>query len=172
MKDYSSALEYFEKCLAIVEPTLPKENSVQAVTLSCIGHVHQLMGNYEKALSFHQKALIIQETSQYKPLDCATTYTNLGETYREIKDYSTALTYFQKALEICEKTLPKTHPRFAIIYHNLAKLYLATGQYDTAMKNAQQSLEIVQDKLPSSHPHVLDYKETFERIKNKLEICF
>ena len=122
------------------------------------------MGNYEKALAFHQKALNIQENIQCNPLECATTYINLGETYREMKDYSTALTYFEKGLEIREKKLPKNHPDLAVVYHNMAKLYLATRKYSMAKKNVQQAVETAQEKLLSTHPHLLEYKETFEKI--------
>ena len=99
---------------------------------------------------------------------CATTYVNLGETYREMKDYTMALTYYQKGMEIREKKLPKNHCDLAVIYHNLAKLYLATRQYNMAMKNVQQALEIAQEKLPRNHPHLVDYRETFEKIRKKL----
>ncbi|CAF4381752.1 unnamed protein product, partial [Rotaria sordida] len=126
MKDYSKALDNFEKCLAIYLKTLPEKHPYQAITYSNIGDVHRLMGNYEKALAFHQKALNIQENVQCDPTDCATTYINLGETYREMKDYSTALTYFEKGLEIREKKLSKNHPDLVVVYHNMAKLCLAT----------------------------------------------
>ncbi|CAF4468018.1 unnamed protein product, partial [Rotaria magnacalcarata] len=75
--------------------------------------VHRLMGDYERALAFHQKALNIQENVQCNPLDCATTYMNFGETCREMKDYTTALTYYQKGLKIREEKLAKTHPDLA-----------------------------------------------------------
>ncbi|CAF4760967.1 unnamed protein product [Rotaria sp. Silwood2] len=126
------------------------------------------MGDYEKALSFHRKALNVQESVECNPLECATTYTNLGETYLEMKDYSMALIYFQKGLEIREQKLPKNHPDLGVIYHNMAKLYLATRQYSMAKKNVQQAVEIAQEKLPSNHPHLVDYKETFEKILKKL----
>ncbi|CAF4389734.1 unnamed protein product [Rotaria sp. Silwood2] len=126
------------------------------------------MGDYEKALSFHRKALNIQENVQCNPLECATTYVNLGETYRQIKDYSTALIYFEKGLKIREEKLPKNHPDLAVVYHNLAKLYLSTRQYNMAMKHVQQAVEIAQEKLPSIHPHQVDYRETFEKIRRKM----
>ncbi|CAF5122386.1 unnamed protein product [Rotaria sp. Silwood1] len=126
------------------------------------------MGNYEKALTFHRKALSIQENVKCNPLECATTYVNLGETYREMKDYSTTFTYYQKGLEIREKKLPKDHPDLAVVYHNMAKLYLATRQYSMAMKNIQQAIEIAQQKLPSTHPRLLEYKETFEKIRKEM----
>ncbi|CAF5166642.1 unnamed protein product, partial [Rotaria sp. Silwood1] len=160
--------ENFEKCLSIWKKALPENHPHIAIAYSNIGDVHRLMSDYEKALSFHGKALNIQENVQCNPLDCALTYINLGETYREIKDYSTALTYFQKGLEIRGKKLPKDHPDLAIVYHNLAKLYLSTRKYSIAMKNVQQAIEIAQEKLPSTHPRLLKYKETFEKIRKKM----
>ncbi|CAF1487607.1 unnamed protein product [Rotaria sordida] len=126
------------------------------------------MGKYEMALSFHQKALNIQQNVECNPLELAITYTNLGETYREINDYSTALEYFCKGLRIRENMLAKNHPDLAAIYYNVAKVHLAIGQYSTAMKNVQQAVEIAQEKLPSNHPHLLDYKEAFEMIRKKI----
>ncbi|CAF1320889.1 unnamed protein product [Rotaria sp. Silwood1] len=168
MKDYSKSLDYFQKCLTIFQRTLPERHPNQAITYSNIGDVHRLMGDYEKAISFHRKALNIQENVQCNPLECATTYINLGETYRQMKDYTMALTYYQKGLEIRENKLPKSHPDLAVVYHNLAKLYLSTRQYNMAMKNVQQAVEIAQEKLPSNHPHILEYKETFEKIRKKM----
>ncbi|CAF4044379.1 unnamed protein product [Rotaria magnacalcarata] len=106
------------------------------------------MGDYERALAFHEKALNIQENVKCNPLELATTYMNLGETYREVKDYTTALTYYQKGLKIREEKLAKTHPDLAVIYHNM-------------------SVEIGQEKLPSTHPHLVEYRETFEKIRKK-----
>ncbi|CAF3073504.1 unnamed protein product [Rotaria sp. Silwood2] len=115
------------------------------------------MEDYERALSFHRKALSIQENLQCSSLKCATTYTNLGETYREMKDYSTALSYFEKGLQIHDKKLPENHPGLAVINHNLAKLYLTTGQNNTAMKNVQQVVELAEETLSSNHSHLSYY---------------
>ncbi|CAF2502028.1 unnamed protein product [Rotaria sp. Silwood2] len=147
MKNYSKALDYFEKCLTIFQQTLPEGPPYQAITYSNIGDVHRLMGNYETALSFHRKALNIQENVQCNSLECATTYINLGVTYRGMKDFSTALTYFQKGLEIREKKLPKNHPDLAGIYHNLAKLHLSTRQYNMAMKNVRQASRLFETSI-------------------------
>ncbi len=120
------ALDYFQKCLVIDQKTLPPKHPYFGITFSNIGDVHRLMGDYQAALSFHQKALDIQENVECNPLDCATTFVNLGETYREMKDYKMALTYYQKGMEIREKKLPKNHCDLTIVYHNLVKLCLAT----------------------------------------------
>ncbi|CAF4387181.1 unnamed protein product [Rotaria sp. Silwood2] len=149
------------------EKSLPATHLSWSITCSHIGDVHRLIGKYEMALSFHQKALNTQQKVECNPLDCATTYTNLGETYRAINDYSMALTYFQKGLRIRENMLPKNHSDLAAIYNSLAKVYFASKQYGMAMKNVQQAIEIAQEKLPSNHPHLLEYKEQLEIIRRK-----
>ncbi|CAF3850183.1 unnamed protein product, partial [Rotaria sp. Silwood1] len=128
MKEYSTALDYFEKCLTIFNHKLTEKNLKYAMTYSFMGDVYRLLEDYEMALSYHQKALNIQEIVPCSPLECATVYSNMGDTYREMKDYATALTFFQKALEIHETRLPKDHPDLALISDSLAKLYLATGE--------------------------------------------
>ncbi|CAF3283328.1 unnamed protein product [Rotaria socialis] len=130
------------------------------------------MGDYEKTLSFHRKALNFQENVQCNPLGRAITYANLGETYREMKDYSMALTYFQNSLDIREKKLPENHPDLAVVYHNLSKLDLSIRQYNLAMKNVQQAINIGQLKLPSTHPSLIEYRETFEKIHKKMQLFF
>ncbi|CAF5217440.1 unnamed protein product, partial [Rotaria magnacalcarata] len=82
-----------------------------------------------------------------------------------MENYSMALTYCEKGLKIHEEKLPKNHPDLAVIYHNMAKLYLSTGQHSMAITYVQQAVDIGQEKLPRSHPHLLEYRETFELIR-------
>ncbi|CAF2101852.1 unnamed protein product [Rotaria magnacalcarata] len=117
-------MEESTRCLAIRERVLPEDHPTLAINYNNIGDAHRLMGDYDKALAFYQKASNIQENVKCSPLDCATTYVNLGETYREMKEYLTALTYFQKGLKIREEKLPKSHPDLAAIYHNMSNYIL------------------------------------------------
>ncbi|CAF4619118.1 unnamed protein product [Rotaria socialis] len=134
LKEYSKALDYFEKCLTIVRKTLPENHPDFGLTYSNIGDIHHLMGDYEKALAFHHKALNIQE---------------------------------KKGLKIRKEKLAQKHPDLAVIYHNMSKLHFSTQQYSMAMKYVQQAVEIGQEKLTSTHPHLLEYRETFEKIRKK-----
>ncbi|CAF3702829.1 unnamed protein product [Rotaria sordida] len=122
------------------------------------------MGDYDKALSFHGKALNIQENVQCNPLECATTYTNLGETYHEMEDHSTALTYFQKGLQIREKKLPKYHPDLAVIYHNLAKLYLTIRQYNELTKH-----DLSKDKV-STYTQRIRFNTIFPNYHDRFQL--
>ena len=47
MKEYSMALDYFQKCLAIVQKKLPAKHPSWGITYSNIGDVHRLMGDYQ-----------------------------------------------------------------------------------------------------------------------------
>ncbi|CAF4451144.1 unnamed protein product [Rotaria socialis] len=134
LKEYSKALDYFEKCLTIVRKTLPENHPDFGLTYSNIGDIHHLMGDYEKALAFHRKALNIQE---------------------------------KKGLKVRKEKLAQKHPDLAVIYHNMSKLHFSTQQYSMAMKYVQQAVEIGQEKLTSTHPHLLEYRETFEKIRKK-----
>ncbi|CAF4290420.1 unnamed protein product [Rotaria magnacalcarata] len=112
MRDYTAVLKALQSAYKIQQKTfqegnqafastfnrkaLPEKHPHLGIRYSNIGDVHRLMGDYERALAFHQKALNIQENVKCNPLERATTYMNLGETYREMKDYTTALTYYQK----------------------------------------------------------------------------
>lgn len=85
-----------------------------------------------------------------------------------METYSSALTYFQKALVVYDKNLSQQHPDLAILYHKLSKLYVSTEQYDIAMKYIQQAIEIAEKKLPMTQSFLVDYRETFETIQNKM----
>ncbi|CAF4760475.1 unnamed protein product [Rotaria sp. Silwood1] len=77
-EEYSTALDYFEKCLTIFNHKLTEKNLKYAMTYSFMGDVYRLLEDYEMALSYHQKALNIQEIVPCSPLECATVYSNMG----------------------------------------------------------------------------------------------
>ena len=59
----------------------------------------------------------------------------------------------------------KNHPDVGSIYLNLAKLYFDTQRYSMAMKNVQQAIEIGEKKLPTNHSHLVECRETFDKIR-------
>jgi tetratricopeptide (TPR) repeat protein len=55
------AAEYFEKCLAIYQNTIGKDNLIYAKTLSNLGNSYESMGKYALAETQYQNALKIAE---------------------------------------------------------------------------------------------------------------
>ncbi|CAM4989514.1 unnamed protein product, partial [Rotaria socialis] len=83
-------------CFATDKRTLPEKHPYFRISYSNIGDVHRLVGDCEKALAFHRKALNIQENVKCNPLDCSTAYVSLWKTYRQTNDYSVALAHLSK----------------------------------------------------------------------------
>jgi tetratricopeptide (TPR) repeat protein len=69
------------------------------------------MGNYLKALTFHEKAhAIYQKTLPPHHPDLATAYYNIGNTYNQMGNYSKAMSSFEQAVNIGENSLAANVP--------------------------------------------------------------
>ena len=111
------------------------------------------MGEYSKALSFHEKALgILQETLPPNHPNLATSYNNIGQVYSNMGEYSKALSFHEKALGIRQETLPPNHPYLATSYNNIGQVYSKMGEYSKALSFYEKALGIYQETLPPNHP--------------------
>lgn len=70
-------------------------------SLNNIGSVYLQKGNYDKALEYYLKSLVIRKTvlGETHP-DYAASFYNIGNTYNKKGDYDKALEYHLKSLEI------------------------------------------------------------------------
>ena len=151
--EYTKALEWYEKALAIKEKVLGKEHPDTAKTYNNIATVYDSQGKYDEALEWHQKALAIKEKVLGKEHpSTAVTYGNIGKVYNCQGDYDKALEWFQKALAIAEKVLGKEHPDTATTYNNIAGIYDSQGDYAQALEWYQKALAIAEKVLGKEHP--------------------
>ena len=129
--------------------------------------VYYAQGEYDKALEYYEKALVIREKVLGKDHpDTATTFNNMALVYRAQGEYDKALEYYEKSREIQEKVLGKDHPSTAITYNNLAGVYLAQGEYDKALEYYEKALEIFTTKLGEEHPNTKTVRKNIEFLKN------
>ena len=153
--DYSQALEYLFKALAIKEKKLGKEHPNVANSYNNIGIAYSKQGNYEKALEYLFKALAIEEKKLGKEHpDVALSYNNIGTLYFHQGNYEKALEKYFKALAIYEKKLGKEHPDVATSYNNIGVAYSDQGNYDKALEYLFKALAIKEKKLGKEHPDV------------------
>jgi tetratricopeptide (TPR) repeat protein len=118
-----------------------------------LGRIKNRQGDYEKAISFYEKELEIDQKSfSSNPIPLAYTYNNIGTVYDSMKEYSNAQFYYEKALEIYQKHLPPDHQDLAASYNNIGFLYNNMGEYSKALSYYQKALEIKQKTLPPNHP--------------------
>ncbi|MDR0898071.1 MAG: tetratricopeptide repeat protein [Oscillospiraceae bacterium] len=159
--DYSAALEWHKKALAIREKILGMEHCDTAITYGNLALVSHAQGDYSAALEWNQKALAIFEKIFGKEhRNTAIAYNNLAMVYHALGDYSRAMELYQKALAINEKVLEKEHPDAASVYGNIAMAHHAQGDYSEALKWVQKTLAI-RKVLGEEHPSIaLTYNNT------------
>ncbi|CAF1144573.1 unnamed protein product [Adineta steineri] len=151
--EYSEALTYYEKSLAIYQETLPYNHLSLGNSYNNIGVVYYNVGDYPKALSSHEKALAIQQQSlPSNHPDLGASYNNIGIVYRNMGDYPKALSYYEKALAIRQQSLPSNHPDLGASYNNIGVVYNSMGDYPKALSSHEKALAIRQQSLPSNHP--------------------
>ena len=69
------------------------------------------MGEYSKALSFHEKVIEIrQKACLPNHPKLAVVYNNITYQYRYMGEYSKALLFYERALNIWQYTLPSNDP--------------------------------------------------------------
>ncbi len=147
----------------------PKEDTIYAFLLHNLAEIYRSMGEYDKALEFYQKSLVIwEEVLGIKHPDTARSYNNIGLVYDSIGEYDKALEFYQKALAIREEVLGIKHPDTASSYNNIAVLYYKMRNYPKSAKYMQKAVDIWERVLPANHPNLINAKKGLVTIKAKL----
>jgi tetratricopeptide (TPR) repeat protein len=142
---YDQAIDHIAKAVALDE-----NNSDY---LHWYGYIANGMGDYDTALKYYQKSLVIYEKVRgTNHPDTATSYNNIGEVYKSKGEYDKALEFYQKDLAICEEVLGIKDPDTATSYNNIGEVYRAKGEYDKALEFYQKSLAIKEEVLGMKHP--------------------
>ncbi|CAF0720604.1 unnamed protein product [Adineta steineri] len=118
-----------------------------------LGWIKHNQGEYQEALSSHEKALIIrQRLLPSNHPDLGDSYNKIGIVYDRMGDYPKALSYYEKALAIRQQSLPSNHPDLGASYNNIGNVYYSMGDYLKALSNYEKALAIRQQSLPFNHP--------------------
>jgi len=142
--------------------------------------------DFNKALLWHQKTLVIQEKvlGNGHP-DITATYNNIANIYENKGDYVKSLEWYQNNLEICKKVFGIEHLNTASTYNNFALIYSRQGDYAKALDWYQKSLSIYEKVLGKDHLYTVtaynnialiysrqgDYAKALEWHQKDLEIC-
>ena len=137
-------------------------------------NILQHFGNYEKALKYGLKALVIRENVLDKDHpDLATSYNNISQTYQASEDLEKALENVLKAITIREKVLDKNHPDLATSYFCIASTYYYLKDYSQAKCSIDKAVDIYQRVLPAEHPdlkNALGWQEGINRELSEADI--
>ncbi|MCL2376875.1 MAG: tetratricopeptide repeat protein [Defluviitaleaceae bacterium] len=146
---FKEALDYGEMAL----DNEVDETEDRAKILSLIGNVYFRQGDYDEALGWYGRALVVYEKllGTDHP-DTATTYNNMASVFRAQGDYDKALEWYGKDLTISEKVLGAEHPDTATTYNNMASVFRAQGDYDKALEWYRKALVVRERVLGIGHP--------------------
>jgi signal transduction histidine kinase len=134
--NYNNALFNYEKPLNLY--FIVKENSISEA-YNNIGVIYTLTGDYQKALSYHQKALS-EAKQQLDQSNISNTLNFIGTLYSNISRYDSSLFFYQKALDIKKKS--NDFKGQALILNNIGLVYKDQGYFQKALEYHQEALNI------------------------------
>ena len=145
-----------------------------------LGVAYQSLGDYKKAIEFHQQSLsIAKEIGDRGLKDKA--YTNLGCAYYSLSDYKKAIEFHQQSLSIAKEIGNKSSEAKA--YTNLGCACYSLGDNKKAIEFHQESLSIAKEignkgseaaaytNLGNAYDHLGDYKKAIEFHQQSLSIA-
>ncbi len=119
-----------------------QDPAVRAQALNQTGKQFFHIGEYEKAQTYLQQSLAIQQEIGDRQGEGAT-LNNISGIYQAQGDYQTALDYLQRALAIMQE-IGNRQGKGATL-NNISQIYHAQGDYKTAIGYLQQTLPICQE---------------------------
>ncbi|GCA92055.1 putative ATPase [Microcystis aeruginosa 11-30S32] len=113
-------------------------------SLNRLGICFLNLGQYEKAIFYHQQSLEISEAMGDQQ-EVAISLGNLGNCYNCLGQYEKAIAYHQQSLEISEEI--GYRQGVAISLGNLGNCYNCLGQYEKAIAYFQQHHDIISKEI-------------------------
>ncbi len=130
LNTWNQALDYFIKNGDI---------SGESKCYANLGVAYDSLGDFRKAIEYHNKALNIDKEIEDRAGESAC-YTNLGLAYHRLWDFGKAIEYHNKALKICKEIEDRAVE--AKCYTNLGVAYDSLGDYKKAIEYKEKGLEI------------------------------
>ena len=130
---------------------------LEITTLSTLGTLQRIQGNYAEAEQTYQQAIELIETQGIEEYQSKKTQlaNNLAIVYKYWGKFDQAERLYEDTLATCKKQHGTHHPDVATIYHNLAGLNHARRDYQTAETWARQSYQLHLEIFGSHHPKTI-----------------
>ena len=128
---YSEAIHSFEQTLKLLNlPIFPKKT--KAVVLSGLGDAWSAMGEYEKAISFYERAIQIDP-------NYVLAFSGMGDVYFERGLYEKTIEFYDKAIRLS--------PQDRGSYYQRGKAYKELGAYRKALRDFHRAIQIAPKDL-------------------------
>ncbi|MFN6155666.1 MAG: tetratricopeptide repeat protein [Dolichospermum sp.] len=119
-----------------------RENWNYQASLTSLGNAYKSLGQYERAIAFHQQSLdIAKEIGDIQGE--SNSLNNLGNAYESLGQYERAIAFYQQSLDIAKEIGYIQGESNSL--NNLGNAYDSLGQYQRAIAFHQQSLDIAKE---------------------------
>uniref|UniRef100_UPI001C12AD5C tetratricopeptide repeat protein n=1 Tax=Microcystis aeruginosa TaxID=1126 RepID=UPI001C12AD5C len=139
---YQTLADYYLELVTVYQQQQEQTNWNYAASLSSLGNAYYFLGEYQKAIEFHQQSLAIKREIRDRGGE-ANSYGNLGIVYYSLGEYQKAIEFYQQSLAILREIRDRGGE--ANSYGNLGIVYYSLGEYQKAIEFYQQSLAITRE---------------------------
>ncbi|KAL7489099.1 hypothetical protein ACHAW6_014690 [Cyclotella cf. meneghiniana] len=156
--EYIKACQFYEESLQIAISKERRESKKEmALTLNRLGSLNRELGRYEEALDYHQRALLLQQsTSNSAKAMTAETCVLMGMTKAKMGEYQNALDLYEDSLIVLKAVLGDQHLSVAQTMVQIGAVHLELSNYDTAMTILSKAEEHLLATVGEHH------RDTFE----------
>ncbi len=158
--EYDSAIYYHQMALDLCGGTLDA-----AFPLTQLGEINAAIGNFQKAYSFHSRALEISEKLDAK-FELTQVLIGLAKTQRKQKDYGAAIVTLERAQSLANEIDAKNE--LLDVYIILAEIQALIGDYKGAYEN-ELNVKTVKEEIAKSSTEQMIQQLQFAYELNKKE---
>lgn len=164
------------KALKLTQQKYGENHIDVAICYSNIGMSYINHGDYDKALDFCRKALMVSlpvfnETHSNSAAKLvAASYNKIGLICENLGDYDQALDFHYKTLELNEKIQEKNQHKVGLDYNNISMVYEKLGDYAKALQFCQKSMNILVPLLGENHPDTAHIYNNYGLVYYKLNV--
>ncbi|MEM8845597.1 MAG: tetratricopeptide repeat protein [Bacteroidota bacterium] len=142
--DYNLGIKYSIESLKLFDSLGSKSNTLQlkihtATAAVRVGYAEMGLENYEKALEYFNRALLIYDDID-DMVHMGHTYSDIGDGHLELGNYDTAVENYLKALEIAKEKEISIMRGYVLV--NLGKAYRKKGDYEKALSILKEGLPL------------------------------
>ena len=162
---YDSALYYFDRSLLYNSETIYITSS-----LTDIGRIHAVRGEYDQAIKYQKDALGLAEEGNILA-EKVYALLALSNTYMEMKEFQQAIVYLEVAKELAQEI--GQNPELSASYDGLSESYSELGDYRNAFKflSLKQEVDDVQYRIESENKtDDLMFKYRLDKKQDEIEI--
>ncbi|CAF3605598.1 unnamed protein product [Rotaria socialis] len=151
MGEYRQAEKYYQRQLDELGNIDEKNAKTIASCYTGLGTAAHYLGDYNLAISYHEKALNIHLMIPNSHEELSICYNWFANAFADKKEYEKALDYYNKSLKINEMVFGLESVDVAMIYYNIGILYTDQSNYEDALTYLSRALEIREKWLPPNH---------------------